>query len=74
MWGTVFLAVLAAFANTYPVKKGKIEFFTDDEIVTLQIHLGIAAGLYLLFVIGCGIWAGILIIKKIRTGNRIEYY
>ncbi|ELP88357.1 hypothetical protein EIN_227900 [Entamoeba invadens IP1] len=74
IWGTLFLVVILATCDNYPVKKGKLLDFTADDFVTLRIQTGIAAGFYLLFVIGCGIWSGIQIFKKIKTGNKVEYY
>ena len=73
LWGAIFLLVLCIFVDTYPVKKGEL-LNPDYDFTPLRINIGVAALLYGLFVVGCGIWAGILIFRKIKFGNRIEYY
>ncbi|KAL7719415.1 Uncharacterized protein QTN25_003134 [Entamoeba marina] len=73
LWGVLFLGVILAFCDTYPVMKGSM-LDADFDFTLLRINLGVAIAMYLAFVIGCGIWAVIQIIKKIRTGSTVEYY
>ncbi|BFU23120.1 acetyltransferase, GNAT family [Entamoeba histolytica] len=73
IWGAIFLVILCIFADSYTVKKGKM-LKDDFDFLLLRINLGVAAGLYGLFVIGCGVWSVILIIKQVHSGNKVEYY
>ena len=73
LWGCLFLAVICVFADSYPVKKGKL-LAEDFDFKAMRIHTAIAAILYLILLIGFGIWSTILIIRKVKFGKKVEYY
>ena len=73
LWGFLFLLVICIFADSYPVKKGAL-LAEDFDFKKMRIHTAIASIIYLVMLIGFGVWSVILIIKKVKFGKKVEYY
>ena len=62
IWGVITLCILGAFLNYSGINMGEIR---DEDISKDRKHVFGAAGIYLAFVLGCGIrWAYLQRMKK----------